>query len=99
MVFLNFLEKITKNLIYKIMEGIENSEDRIIYKIKKSIIDIQRRFILNVFSSLVILISLTFLSIALVFLLLEYLALTKTLAFGIVGLMLLFFGIIIKLMR
>ena len=96
---MDFLEKIAKGAMYKLMEGIENSEDRIIYKIKENILELQRRFILNVFSSLVILASLIFLSIAGVFLLVEYLALTKTLAFGIGGLILLLLGVIIKSMR
>ncbi|GEM_PF-3836904 len=99
MVFLNFLKKIAKSAVYNFIEDLENSEDRIIYKIKKNVIDLQRRFILNVFSSLILLASLIFISIALVFLLVEYFSLTKTLAFGIIGLILLFLGIIIKLRR
>ena len=99
MVFLNFLEKIAKNVMYTVMEGIENNEDKIIYKIKKSIIELQRRFILNIFGSLVILVSLIFIAIAFVFFLIEYLLLAKTIAFGIIGVILLFVGIIIKLMR
>jgi len=99
MVFLNFLKKIAKSAVYNFIEDLENSEGRIIYKIKKNVIDLQRRFILNVFSSLILLASLIFISIALVFLLVEYFSLTKTLAFGIIGLILLFLGIIIKLRR
>jgi len=97
--FLNFLERIAKNAMSKFIEEIENSEDKIIYKIKKSIIELQRKFILNLFSSLIILVSLIFIAISLVFLLIEYFLLTKTLAFGIIGLILLFLGIIIKLRR
>ncbi len=99
MVFLNFLERIAKNVMYKFIERIENSEDKILYKIKKSIIDLQRRFILNILGSLIILVSLIFISLSLVFLLIEYFLLTKALALGIVGLILLLLGIIIKLRR
>ncbi|MFA4953587.1 MAG: hypothetical protein WC584_05165 [Candidatus Pacearchaeota archaeon] len=99
MVFLDFLEKIAKNAMYKFVEGIENGEDRIIYKIKKSVIDLQKRFILNMLGSLIILVSLIFISLSLVFLLIEYFLLTKTLALGIIGLILLILGIIIKLRR
>jgi hypothetical protein len=72
---------------------IESEVNHVLYK---NYYRFKRRLFKDITSLFIMLIALIFISISIVYLLIEYLALSKTLAFGIIGIVLLLIGIVIK---
>lgn len=74
-------------------------EDEAMYRINAVTQKVIHRIVREMISALLILLAVTFLALAFVFLFIEYLALTKTISFLIVGAVILSFAIIIKMMK
>jgi hypothetical protein len=88
-----YLARKAKEFMVNSLSGMENEfKKEISYKIKAY----KRKMVKDLIALFILLIALAFIAIALVFLLTEYLDLTKTLAFGIIGIILVLVGLIIK---
>jgi hypothetical protein len=78
---------------------LKNIEDEAMYRINAVTQKVVHRIVREMISVLLILLAVTFLALASVFLFIEYLALTKTISFLIVGAVILFFALILKMIK
>jgi hypothetical protein len=78
---------------------IENVGHEILHALYSSLRDIERRIMKGITAVLFIMIGIVFLSIAMVFFLIEQLGLSNTLSFFVIAIIFLLIGIIVKIMR
>jgi hypothetical protein len=78
---------------------LKNIEDEAMYRINAVTQKVVHRIVREMISVLLILLAVTFLALASVFLFIEYFALTKTISFLIVGAVILFFALILKMIK
>lgn len=81
---------------FRDMASKPNVFDKMIYRAKMELWAAEKRFMRNLMALFIMLLSFGALALAAVFFLIEYLALTKTLAFLIIGIILLVAAIIVK---
>lgn len=82
-----------------ISRTLENIENEAVHRLNVMTGRVVNRVIREIVSIFLILFAVALLSIACVFLFIEYFALTKTVSFLIVGIIVLFFALIIKMMK
>ncbi len=93
---LDFLEKQVKKGAYNLVRDVGNE---ITHKINVEASRIQRRMVKELSSLVILLTAVVFLAIAAIYFFIEYLSLNKTVSFLIVGIVLLFVGIIIRIIK
>lgn len=79
--------------------GLKNIEDEVTYRINIATQKVANRIVKKMVSVLLLLLAVAFLAFAFVFLFIEYFALTKTISFLIGGVVILFFALIIRMMK
>lgn len=96
---MGFLDYLRNQIRNGASELVKDVRQEISHKINLEISKIQQRIMRELSSLAILLIGIIFLSIAVVYFFIEYLLLTKTISFLIVGVILLFIGIIIRLIK
>jgi len=89
-----YLAKKGKEFLLNSLSGMENDFKK---EVSYRIASYKRKMVKDFIALFILLIALVFLAFASVFLLTEYLSLTKTLAFVIIGIILVLVGLIIKI--
>lgn len=92
----SFLGDAAQNLLRNAWQG---AETRIAEEIAYRTAKYKRKLIKDISSMAIIFLSIIFLAVAFTYLFIEYLSLSVTLSFLITGILLLFIGLIIKVMR
>jgi hypothetical protein len=96
MKILNYISDEIRHLFKTLIKDIEKDFyrylDRILYNYKKKILR-------EIISTIIIFTSIIFILISLVFLFIEYFHLSKTISFGLIGLLLLLLSLIIKALK
>ena len=96
---MGLMDIIKENVAKTIVSYLKNVENDIIKNAEFKINRIKRKIIKDFISISIILIAFFFLAVSITFLFIEYFHLSKTISFGIMGLVLMIIGIIIRLIR
>ncbi len=96
---MGILDSITKQLKDNATSLARSVRHELFHKINMEITRIQKRMMKQLTSLVIVLTAIVFLAVAAVNFFIEYLLLTKTLSFLIIGILLLLIGIIIKLTK
>lgn len=94
---MGILDAIKESLMQGIKDFIKNIEREFSQQLMKRIYTVKKQIMKELIAIFIILISLGLLAISSIFFLIEYIHLNKTLSFLIIGIIVLFIGILIKL--
>lgn len=78
-------------------KGLREIDEKILYRIRLEMWRFERKIIKSIMAAFILLLSFAVLALSASFFLIEYIHLTKTLAFLIIGIILLIIGVILKI--
>ena len=96
---MGLVDYITDFLGMNFNKALHNIEREVLYKIESGAHRIVKKAVRTLMSAVIVLFAIMFLALSAVFLFIEYFGLTKTISFLIVGVIILFVALIIKITR